>query len=70
MACRRVWVKLSAMLSREARQPETIDATAAAVRVRKTRLRSLLLALVAWARFTAMMLIGMVAVWALVLLFG
>jgi hypothetical protein len=57
------------MLRLEARQPMTTHA-APATRVRKTRLRSLLLALVGWLQFTAMMLIGMLAVWALVLLFG
>jgi hypothetical protein len=69
MACGRVWVKLSEMLSLEGHPPETIRPSAGR-RVHKARFRALALALLGWARFTAMMLVGMVAVWALVLLFG
>jgi hypothetical protein len=57
------------MLSLEARPPETIHAGPAR-RLRKARFRALTTALLGWARFTAMMVIGMLAVWALVLLFG
>jgi hypothetical protein len=69
VACGDMWVKLGEMLSLEARPPETIHA-APPRRARRARLRAVTIALLGWARFTAMMIVGMLAVWVLVLLFG